>query len=151
MAFKPANAQSAWDRLTVAHTFEHLLGLPAEVSKTAFFEAAHHLHVCEDGRMYKRLHGHSFQVTVTLRAVPGAETGWVEDMATLGEALETIRAELDHAYLNEIEGLETSTLERLCAWIGARLSLRFPESLHAVDVARPSLNERCRLVIPQTL
>ena len=53
---------------------------------------------------------------------------------------------LDHRLLNEIEGLEVPTLERICVWVAADLSESLP-GLKRVAVARPSLNERCELVL----
>jgi len=118
--------------------------MPMEISRSAWFEAAHYLHKCKEGQGYQQLHGHSFKVTITLRDQPGGENGWVEDLAAIGTALDAIRQQLDHACLNEIPGLETPSLERLCAWIAARLAPEFP-SLATIRVSRPSLSEDCLL------
>ncbi len=123
---------------------EEFSNLPMEVTRAAWFEAAHYLHKCKDGQGYTQLHGHSFKVEVTLRGIANGENGWVEDLAAIGSALDDIRAQLDHACLNEIEGLETPSLERICAWIAAKLANQFT-SLAMVRVSRPSLSEDCLL------
>ena len=123
---------------------DDLLAMPMEITRSAWFEAAHYLHVCKQGQGYQQLHGHSFKVDISLRGVPEGENGWVEDLAAIGGALETIRDQLDHACLNEIPGLETPSLEHLCAWIAARLAPRF-SNLATIRVSRPSLSESCLL------
>ncbi len=117
---------------------------PASISRGAWFEAAHHLAKCKDGQGYTNLHGHSFKVELTVTGVPKGANGWVEDLANLKAALDDVRATLDHACLNDIEGLEKPSLERLCAWIAAKVIADLP-NLSAVSVSRPSLNETCTL------
>ena len=55
-------------------------------------------------------------------------------------------ARLDHRLLNEIEGLEVPTLERIALWAANDLKPRLP-GLKQVVLARPSLDERCVLVV----
>jgi len=50
------------------------------------------------------------------------------------------------ATVAEIGGLEVPTLESLCLWAAADLKPRLP-GLSRVAMARPSLNERCELVL----
>lgn len=116
----------------------------ASISRAAWFEAAHHLAECSHDQGYTHLHGHSFRVELTVSGVPSGPNGWVEDLADLKAALDEIRGQLDHKFLNDIEGLEKPSLERLCAWIAA-FALPFLPKLSAVSVSRPSLNETCTL------
>ena len=51
---------------------------------------------------------------------------WVVDFADLAAVFEPIYEALDHRYLNEIEGLENPTCERLAAWIWDRLKPALP-------------------------
>ena len=118
----------------------------ATVSKAVTFEAAHRLGGPDDPAPYQRLHGHSFRLEASLRGVPDPERGWVDDLGALAEALGALAAELDHGLLNDIEGLERPTLERICAWAAGKLASRFP-ALASVTVSRPSLNETCTLEI----
>ena len=48
------------------------------------FEAAHRLPNVPEGHKCARLHGHSFQVRVTIEGPVGEGTGWVMDFAEGG-------------------------------------------------------------------
>ena len=107
------------------------------------FEAAHELGAAkpdDPAHPYARIHGHSFAVTVALRAETLANGRWIMDFADLKALCEGVKTRLDHQFLNKIEGLETPTLERLAHWIYRELKPRAP-ALHQVEIARPSLNE----------
>lgn len=114
-----------------------------EVFKDFTFEAAHQLAAnVPHGHPYANLHGHSFQVRVTVRGRPDPETGWVIDFARLDAALAGVRDRLDHGYLNDIPGLERPTLETICRWIWDRLDPDVP-GLHEVRVQRGTCGEGC--------
>ena len=117
-----------------------------EITKAATFDAAHHLNQGPADSRYRRMHGHSFRVEATLRGQAQPGTEWVEDLAALDEALRAVADELDHSLLNEHAGLETPTLERLCAYFAERLGRRFP-GLARVVVSRPTVGESCAMVI----
>ncbi len=94
---------------------------------TAFtFEAAHRLPNVPAGHKCARLHGHSFRVEVHVRGPVDSRLGWVADFGDIACAFEPVRERLDHHYLNEIEGLENPTSERLAEWIWARLVSSVP-------------------------
>ena len=114
-----------------------------EITKAAAFDAAHSLPAGPRAE-YRRLHGHSFRVEATLRGTMGGPVGWVEDLGALETALEAAADELDHACLNEIPGLESPTLERLCLHFAGRLKPQFP-GLSRVTVSRPTVGETCAL------
>lgn len=95
-----------------------------ELFKTFRFEAAHLLPNVPEGHKCRRLHGHSYRVTVHITGPVDSELGWVVDFADLAEAFRPIRERLDHYYLNEIEGLENPTSENLAVWIWDRLQPR---------------------------
>jgi 6-pyruvoyltetrahydropterin/6-carboxytetrahydropterin synthase len=117
-----------------------------EITKTATFDAAHHLtHAGADAR-YRRMHGHSFRVEASVRGAARADTGWVEDFGALDAALKAVAAELDHGLLNDHPGLETPTLEHLCLYFADRLRPSFP-SLSRIIISRPTNGERCALVL----
>ncbi|MEK9948626.1 MAG: 6-carboxytetrahydropterin synthase QueD [Verrucomicrobiales bacterium] len=97
-----------------------------ELRKTFQFEAAHHLpHLPEDHKC-RRLHGHSFQVDVVVDGPCDPQLGWVMDYAEISQAFKPLWEQLDHHYLNEIEGLENPTSERVALWIWARLRPSLP-------------------------
>lgn len=85
------------------------------------FESAHRLPNVPEGHKCARLHGHSFQVRVTVTGPVDPQRGWVVDFAEIKQAVAPIRDALDHRYLNEIEGLENPTSEVLARWIWDRL------------------------------
>jgi 6-pyruvoyltetrahydropterin/6-carboxytetrahydropterin synthase len=127
-------------------TRKEFQSVPVEITKAVTFEAAHRLGDARDPEAYRRVHGHSFRLEATLRGQPDPERGWVDDLGALTEALRVIASKLDHGLLNEIEGLERPTLERICAWAAAELQPVFP-SLHRVSASRPSLGEACVLTL----
>lgn len=116
------------------------------LTKSVGFDAAHHLHQGEPDHPYRQLHGHSFRLDVSVEDEPDTRDHWVRDFAELGRAIETVRGRLDHAFLNEIEGLETPTLENICAWVAGQLRPILP-NLRRVAVSRPSLGESCTIEI----
>ena len=104
-----------------------------ELARRFRFEAAHHLpHVPADHKC-RRVHGHSFRVTVRIAGEVDPRSGWLMDYADLAAAFEPIRLRLDHYDLNTIEGLENPTSEHVARWIWDRLRPGLP-SLVAVTV-----------------
>lgn len=115
-----------------------------EITKAATFDAAHHFPNEPEGSPYGRIHGHSFQVEVSVRSDRLNANGWVADLNALDTALKAAAAELDHGMLNEHEGLEIPSLEHLCLWFARRLTPDWP-GLSRVVVSRPTIHERCAL------
>jgi len=108
-----------------------------EIFKDMTFEAAHRLPNVPAGHKCARLHGHSFRVRAYVRGEPDPHSGWIVDFADIQAALEPIRMQLDHYYLNEIEGLENPTSEVLARWIWQRLEPRLP------GLSRVQVHETC--------
>lgn len=104
-----------------------------EIHKEFHFEAAHRLPNVPEGHKCARLHGHSFHVRLTVAGPVGDESGWVMDFGDLKAAFKPILDQLDHYYLNDIEGLENPTSENIARWIWDRLSPRLPQ-LSAVEI-----------------
>jgi 6-pyruvoyltetrahydropterin/6-carboxytetrahydropterin synthase len=92
------------------------------------FEAAHRLPKVPAGHKCARLHGHSYRVEVQVSGEVDADTGWVLDFADLSEAFRPVREQLDHYYLNDIDGLQNPTSEVLARWIWDRLAAALPLS-----------------------
>ena len=97
-----------------------------EIFKEFTFEAAHRLPNIPADHKCGRVHGHSFRVEVRVRGPVDPHTGWVMDFADIKEAFRPIHDELDHSFLNEIEGLKNPTSEHLIRWIWGRLRPRLP-------------------------
>jgi 6-pyruvoyltetrahydropterin/6-carboxytetrahydropterin synthase len=96
------------------------------VFKDFGFEAAHRLPDVAPDHKCARLHGHSFRVRVHVEGPVGDTTGWVVDFGDITETCRPIREQLDHRYLNEIDGLENPTSEVLARWIWERLAPALP-------------------------
>jgi 6-pyruvoyltetrahydropterin/6-carboxytetrahydropterin synthase len=105
-----------------------------DISRSFRLEAAHCLPHAPDGHKCRRLHGHSFEVTVTVSGPLALPEGWVCDFADLTDAWAPIHDALDHRYLNDVPGLENPTSELLAAWIWERLAARL-RGLAAIEIA----------------
>lgn len=106
------------------------------IFKEFTFEAAHLLPHVPPGHKCRRLHGHSFRVRIEIGGPLDDRLGWVADFADIRAAFEPILKELDHTYLNDIEGLENPTSEIIARWIWRRL--------------RPALPGLCRITLFET-
>lgn len=111
-----------------------------ELTQEFGFDAAHYLGNSTPEN--SRLHGHSFYAEVTLRGTPDPRTGFLRDLGEIKCALDTIRADLDHRLLNEIEGLSQPTLENLARYIHTRARALLPEVVR-VKLRRPSYGQTC--------
>jgi 6-pyruvoyltetrahydropterin/6-carboxytetrahydropterin synthase len=97
-------------------------GAEMEVFKSFTVEAAHQLPNVPDGHPCARVHGHSFVVEIWVEGVVGGRSGWVLDFAEISDAFRPLREQLDHHFLNDIEGLANPTSENLAIWIWDRVS-----------------------------
>lgn len=101
------------------------------------FEAAHRLPRVPEGHKCARLHGHSFKVELAIEGPVDPKTGWLIDFGTLHDLWRPLNDQLDHNYLNELEGLENPTSEVLAKWIWDRMRPVLPE------LTRVTLFETC--------
>jgi 6-pyruvoyltetrahydropterin/6-carboxytetrahydropterin synthase len=97
-----------------------------EIYKEFKFEAAHRLINVPSTHKCAKLHGHSYRVRVYLDGPIDPVVGWVMDFADLKRVCKPLIDQLDHAYLNDIEGLEQSTAERIAVWFWDRLKPSLP-------------------------
>jgi len=108
-----------------------------EIWKQFTFEAAHLLPNVPEGHKCRRLHGHSYSVRIYVEGELDPQLGWVTDFADIKKAYQPIRDQLDHYYLNDIEGLENPTAESIARWIWERLQLRLP------NLSKIEIGETC--------
>lgn len=99
-----------------------------DVFREFTFEAAHRLPNLPEGHKCRRLHGHSFRVEVHVGGSVEAESGMVLDFADIKAAFRPLWTQLDHNYLNDVEGLANPTSENLAVWIWDRLAGDLPLS-----------------------
>jgi 6-pyruvoyltetrahydropterin/6-carboxytetrahydropterin synthase len=81
------------------------------------------------------LHGHTFKVRVVLTGEPVPVYGWSHDLRQVTPVVSDLRRQLDHTLLNDIEGLETPTLENVAKWIWTRLNRQI-SGVDRVEVRR---------------
>ena len=89
-----------------------------EVLRNFRFHSARHLPNLEDSHICKRIHGHTFNLTVHIRGNIDPNTGFIIDFFDIDEIVNSkIISIIDHKLLNEIKGLENPTSEHLTKWI----------------------------------
>lgn len=98
-----------------------------EIFKEFIVEAAHRLPHVPPGHKCGRLHGHSIRIEVHVRGGVDVRTGWVMDFGDIKGIFQPLYEQLDHHYLNEVEGLENPTSENLARWIWERLKPDLPQ------------------------
>ncbi|HZA25847.1 MAG TPA: 6-carboxytetrahydropterin synthase QueD [Dehalococcoidia bacterium] len=108
-----------------------------EIFKVFTCESAHRLPYVPEGHKCGRLHGHSFRIEIWVRGKVDDQNGWVMDFADVSEVFKPIYQQLDHHYLNEIEGLYNPTSENLARWIWDRLHPSLPL------LSKVCVNETC--------
>lgn len=107
-----------------------------EIFRCFRIEASHSLPHLPPGHPCRRIHGHSWRIEIHAAGPVDADRGWVLDFADVERAFQPLFLELDHAHLNEIDGLDLPTSENLARWIWRRL--------------KPALPPLCRVVIWET-
>lgn len=112
-----------------------------EITKDFRFEAAHTLNRTIETESSRRIHGHSYRATITLRGTPST-SGMIMDFGILNTHIATLRDILDHRFLDEVPNLGPATLENLAAFIWRTLHPACPD-LARVAVFRDSEGESC--------
>ena len=108
-----------------------------EIEKTFAFEAGHEL-VHHDGKC-KRPHGHSYLLTVYVAArelqKSGPKKNMVVDFGDIAAVVEPmIEDYLDHHWINDTLGTDSSTAEFIAKWIYDHLKPRLP-GLSAIAIS----------------
>lgn len=76
-------------------------------------------------------------VEVFLRGKADPVYGWATSLTDIESHIEAVRKDLDHKYLNDVEGLDVPSLENLAQWIWRRLDNDLP-GLDRITVRRGS-------------
>ena len=97
------------------------------LSKTFHFEAAHDLPTFPDGHKCRRLHGHSFRFDVVVEGDVDPSKGYLIDYGDIKRAVDPVVKQLDHYYLNEIEGLSNPTAEYVSRWLWQQIKPALPQ------------------------
>lgn len=108
-----------------------------KITQAFRFEAAHRLPHVPSGHRCANLHGHSYRVEVRLDGPVDPATGFVADFFDIETAFRPLMAQLDHAYLNDVPGLENPTAELIATWIWERLATTVPHLAAVVVYETP--------------
>ena len=92
------------------------------LTKDFDFESAQTLPNAPKGHKCAKMHGHSFKVEISVEGEMDPKTGWVYDHAQISAAMRPLVDQMDHAYLNDIAGLENPTIENMAIWFWGKLS-----------------------------
>ena len=98
-----------------------------ELVKEYRFEAAHRLPEVPPGHKCARLHGHSFRFEVHVVGPVDPRTGWLIDFGELDTLVQPLVDQLDHHYMNDIEGLANPTSEVTAKWLFDHIKPRLPQ------------------------
>lgn len=96
------------------------------LTKSFTFEAAHWLPTFPPDHKCRRMHGHSFRVSIIVEGEVNPATGYLIDYGEIRAAYEPVRQRLDHFLLNEIPGLEVPTAENIAVWIWHQIRPALP-------------------------
>ncbi|MDC1484676.1 6-carboxytetrahydropterin synthase QueD [Gammaproteobacteria bacterium] len=110
------------------------------VFKDFSFEAAHKLPLVPKNHKCFNLHGHSFHVRVSVMGDIN-KLGWVMDFSDIKSICKPIIDNLDHSYLNDIQGLDNPTSENIAVWIWDKVKILMP-NVSSVEV-RETCNSGC--------
>ncbi len=100
--------------------------MKATLTKEFRFEAAHTLPSLPEGHKCRNVHGHSFRVTVSIKGDVDPKIGWVYDHKKISHAMTPLIDMLDHSYMNDIEGLESPTIELMAGWFWKKIEDQLP-------------------------
>ncbi len=98
----------------------------AHIWRRYLLQSAHRLPNVAAGHKCGRVHGHGFEVMLHADLDRSAGSRGVDD-ERLDKLWAPIHAELDHAYLNDVPGLENPTSELMASWLWMRLKPELPE------------------------
>jgi len=103
------------------------------VYKEYYINSARFLPNLEAGHICSNLHGHTYNIKVSVKGPVNLKSGFVIDAFDIDKCFEKVHRELDHKLLNEIKGLENPTSENICIFVWNRLIQDIP-NLHEIEI-----------------
>jgi len=91
------------------------------------FAASRSLPLLPETHPCSRLHGHTFNVSLTLSGEIEVATGFMIDFGDVEIAIEAVKKRVDHYCLNDIEGLENPTTEIIAEWLWIKFISSLPQ------------------------
>ncbi|MEZ4814043.1 MAG: 6-carboxytetrahydropterin synthase [Bdellovibrionota bacterium] len=108
-----------------------------ELAIQGHLEVAHFMPNFPEGHPNRRLHGHSYFVTVTLRSE--TEVDVVEDYDVFKEKLDSVLKKYDHTSCNDWKiPTEKPTMENMCVFLWKEIKEVLPK-LSRITLERPTL------------
>ena len=98
-----------------------------KIFKEFTFDSAHFLPNVPDGHKCKNIHGHTYLLTVFFEGPLVEHLEWVVDFAVVKNVINPIINQVDHKLINDIEGLENPTCERLAVWLWNKIKPQMPQ------------------------
>lgn len=91
------------------------------IYKQFTFDAAHYLPNVSERHKCRKVHGHTYHLTLFFEGDIDPDFGWVIDYSEIKRIVKPILNLVDHQFLNEVEGLENPTSELICVWLWDRI------------------------------
>tara|TARA_B100000959_G_C14873567_1_gene579379 strand:- start:283 stop:642 length:360 start_codon:yes stop_codon:yes gene_type:complete len=96
------------------------------VYRTFRFHSARYLPKLDDDHICKKMHGHTFNLTIYVKGKINKKNGFVIDFYDIDKIVNNkIISKIDHKVLNDLPDLPNPTSEHLCKWIWDKLHLQF--------------------------
>lgn len=115
-----------------------------KLTQTFYFEAAHTLNAryvdIHQKMQSENIHGHTYTASISVEGDP-KDNGMVKDFGHFKWAIDAIRLQLDHKFLDNVEGLGIPTIENLCLYIADKL--KSVDGLCEVTVERKASGDKC--------
>jgi len=94
-----------------------------EVYRTFRIHASRFLPKLDDNHICKKMHGHTFNITIFAKGEINNKDGFVIDFFDIDTIFKQyIHSQIDHQILNDVKGLDNPTSEHLAKWIWNNLS-----------------------------
>jgi 6-pyruvoyltetrahydropterin/6-carboxytetrahydropterin synthase len=119
-----------------------------QLSQAFYFEASHTLDRSIEADSSKRIHGHTYHAQVSVTGKPDPKNGMVLDLGILRLAIASVREQLDHHLLDEVQTLGPATLENLCHFIYQNMLPYLPVAISSVTVERRAGGDKCTYYPP---
>lgn len=98
------------------------------ITRRYHFEAAHFLPGVPEGHKCKRMHGHNYELEITISGTENPVTGFIIDFWDLDKIIQPIIDVVDHRLLNDIAGLHNPTAEFIAKWFVDEISFPLNEN-----------------------